>query len=197
VKYSLSHLSDQTLLHGLAALVARDRANTAELLAHLAEVDERRLYLPAGYPSMFAYCVQELGLCEQAAYYRIRAARTARQFPAIFSAVAERRLHLSTIVLLAPHLTAVNAEQLLSAATSKSKSEVERFLAERFPRPDLPAHVRPVSFQARCNDPAGSLGLIQHRRRRNKPKLEMHHRRRARWSRPLRQSQPSGNYPRG
>ena len=42
--YSLSHLSDGTLLHDLATLVARDRTITAQLLAHLAEVDARRLY---------------------------------------------------------------------------------------------------------------------------------------------------------
>ena len=35
-------------------LVAKDRATTAELLAHLAEVDARKLYLPAAHPSMFS-----------------------------------------------------------------------------------------------------------------------------------------------
>ena len=41
-RYSLSHLSDHTLLRDLAALVARDRVTTAQLLAHIAEVDARR-----------------------------------------------------------------------------------------------------------------------------------------------------------
>ena len=58
--YSLSHLSDCALLRDLAALVAQDRATTARLLAHIAECDARRLYLPAAHPSMFAYCVHEL-----------------------------------------------------------------------------------------------------------------------------------------
>ena len=65
--YSLSHLSDGALLRDLAALVAQDRATTARLLAHIAECDARRLYLPAAYPSMFAYCVHELRLSEDAA----------------------------------------------------------------------------------------------------------------------------------
>src|SRR6266480_1473090 len=59
--HSLSLLSDQELLRDLAVLVARDRTTTAALLAHLAEVDARRLYLPAAYPSMYLYCVCELG----------------------------------------------------------------------------------------------------------------------------------------
>jgi hypothetical protein len=76
--YALSHLADPVLLHDLAALVARDRTTTAALLAHLAEVDERRLYLPAAHPSMFSYCVHVLRLSEDAAFKRIRAARVAR-----------------------------------------------------------------------------------------------------------------------
>ena len=47
MSYSLSHLSDRALLRDLAALVAQDRATPAALLAPIAEVDARRLYLPA------------------------------------------------------------------------------------------------------------------------------------------------------
>src|SRR5574342_738218 len=118
-RYALGHLSDDALLHGLATLVARDRATTAELLAHVAEVDARKLYVPAGYPSMFAYCTAELHLSEDAAFKRIHAARAARRFPAIFAAVAQGRLHLSAVVLLAPHLTEDNAADLLAAAVHK------------------------------------------------------------------------------
>lgn len=142
--HSLSHLSDRDLLRGLAALVARDRTTTAALLAHIAEVDARRLYLPAAYPSMYAYCVHELRLSEDAAYKRIQAARTARQFPAIFGAVASGRLHLSAVVLLKPYLTAENANEILKAATHKTKSEIEALIAERFPRSEVLAMVQAI-----------------------------------------------------
>jgi len=137
-RYALSHLSDGALLRDLHALVARDRATTAELLAHLAEVDARKLYLPAAYPSMYAWCVGELGLCEQAAFKRIRAARAARQFPALYPAIADGRLHLSAVVRIATHLTPENVEGLLSAAAHRSMAELEHLLAERFPQPDVP-----------------------------------------------------------
>jgi hypothetical protein len=133
------------LLRDLAALVARDRATTAELLAHLAEVDARQLYLPAGYPSMYAWCVGELRLSEEAAFKRIHAARTARRFPAIFTALAAGRLHLSAIVLLAPHLTPETTDELLGASTHRSKSEIEQLLAERFPRPELPTRLEAIA----------------------------------------------------
>jgi hypothetical protein len=82
-EYTLSHLSDETLLHDLAALVARDRTTTAELLAHISEVDARRLWVPAGHPSMQAYCVEELHLSEDCARKRIHAANVARRIPAV------------------------------------------------------------------------------------------------------------------
>jgi len=139
--YSFPHLADPVLLRELAATVAHDRATTALLLAYLAEVDARRLYLPAAYPSMYAWCVGELQFSEDEAYSRIRAARTARRFPAIFDAVAARRLHVSGILALAPHLTPENAEALLAAAAHQSKAGIEALLAERFPRSECLAMV--------------------------------------------------------
>ena len=53
--YSLTHLSDQDLLAELAVLVTTDRQTTARLLAHIAEVDARELYLPAACSSMHVY----------------------------------------------------------------------------------------------------------------------------------------------
>lgn len=135
----LAHLSDADILRQLTALVAGDRVNTAMLLAHIAEVDARRLYAPAGYPSMHAFCVERLRFSDDAAYRRIRAARAARQFPALFIAVSEGRLTLAAISLIAPHLTHENLNTLIEAATHKRKVEVEEFLAECFSSSDLPA----------------------------------------------------------
>src|SRR5438477_3975005 len=120
--YSLSHLGDPELRHGLLSLVAQDRTTTAALLAHIAEFDARKLYLPAAYPSMFAYCVGELHLSEDATSKRIQAVRAARRSPAVLAALAEGRVHLSGICLLAPHLTPENAAELLAAATHKTKA---------------------------------------------------------------------------
>jgi hypothetical protein len=120
-RYSLTHVSDPALIHDLKALLSRERATTAELLAHLAEVDDRRLYAAAGHPSMFAWCVEELHLSEDAAFKRIRAARTARQFPAIRGSLAVGRLYLTAVVFLTPYLTPENADELLAAAAHPAR----------------------------------------------------------------------------
>ncbi len=142
--YSLKHLPDQQLLDGLSGLVGANHRNTATLLAHLAEVEARALYLPAACASMHVYCVRVLHLSEDAAYKRIRAARAARRFPAIFTAVAEGRLHLAAVVLLAPHFTDDNVDELIAAASYRTKAQIEVLLARRAPRPDLPPRLEPV-----------------------------------------------------
>jgi len=161
--YSLSHVSDAALARDLAAAAARDRASTAILLAHIAEFDARKLFLLAAHPSMYSYCVHELRLGEQGAFKRIRAARAARQFPAVFTAIAEGRLNLSAVVLLAPHLCQKNAEELLSAATGRSQDAIERLLAHRFPRPDVPTLVSPLGsdeqLSSRTVETPGAGGL--------------------------------------
>lgn len=136
-KYSLTHLSDTVLLQDLTRVAIRDRETTADLLACIAEVDARELYASAGHSSMHAYCVKVLRLSEGAAFKRIRAARAAREFPELYPALAEGRLHLAAIYLLAPHLTPANVGELMTAATDRTKSEIEAYLAKRFPTDTL------------------------------------------------------------
>ena len=142
--YSLVHVSDEFLSQDLGAYATRRNAVDAGFLARLAEFDARKLYLPAAYPSMYAYCLGPLHLSEDAASKRIQAARVARRCPGVFDAVAEGRLHLSGVVLLAPHLTPESEAELLAAATHKSKSEIERMLAERCPRLPEPARLEAI-----------------------------------------------------
>lgn len=157
---SLSDLSDKTLLQQVSTLLARDRIVTAELLLHLAEVDTRRLYVPAGYPSMHAFCVAEWRMSEEVAYKRIQAARVARRFPIVIDLVAEGRLNASGVVLLAPYLTPGNAESLFQSATLKTLEQVRQTLAERFPRSEsLPLITRIAPQRAETSaTPAPPLG---------------------------------------
>jgi hypothetical protein len=132
-------------------MLARDCLLTAALLTHLGEVDARRLYAPAGFSSMFMYCLRELRFSEDAAWRRIQAARVSRRFPVLFQAVAEGRLHLTAICLIAPHLTPANVNELLRAVSGRSRGEIQEWLASRFPQaasaPPV-ASIRPVALPA-------------------------------------------------
>ena len=63
----------------------------------------------------------------------------------VLIALAEGRLHTRAVLMLARHLTSGNADDLLAAATHKSRFEIEQLLAERFPRPDLPERLRAIT----------------------------------------------------
>ena len=136
--YQRDHLNDRELKSNLAVHRSGERGATATVLADIGEFDARRLFLPAAYPSMHAYLMAEHGYSKAEAYKRIAAARAARNYPSLFVALADEQLHLSGVVMLAPRLTPENADELLSAAAGKSKTEIELLLAERFPQPDLP-----------------------------------------------------------
>src|SRR5258708_34900949 len=104
----LGGLPNAQLLERVRDLVQRGNTVEAELLAHLGEVDARRLYLDEGCSSMFAYCQRVLHFAEGVAYKRILAARAARRHPGILEAVRGGELHLTAVGLVAPKLTTDN-----------------------------------------------------------------------------------------
>ena len=129
-------LADEALLEETARLAAQEREATADLIAAIAEVDARRLYRQAGCSSTYTFCRQVLHLSEHAAFDRIAAARKARDFPVILHKLTDGSLTLSNLTLLAPHLKADTCEELLAAATHKSKHEVEAIVAALRPKPE-------------------------------------------------------------
>ncbi|HEY5376442.1 MAG TPA: HNH endonuclease signature motif containing protein [Polyangiaceae bacterium] len=149
-RYRLVGLGDDQLLAALPVLVQRGNENTADVLAHLAELDERKLYLDLGYASLFAYCIELLGLCESAAGRRTTAARVCRRFPDAFARVARGELHLSALCAMSPHLNSENAAELFDACSHRTRRQVEEALAKRFPRADVRAQLRSLP---------GGLGL--------------------------------------
>jgi hypothetical protein len=143
----LTDLSDAQLLDSLKTLCGQGRVVLARLLAHLVEVEERRLHLEAACPSMFQFCVQRLGMSDDEACRRIQAARLARRFPGLLVRIERGDLTLSTMALLKDALTEATYEELVEAAAGKTKAEVQALLAKRSPRPDVPAAITPISMQ--------------------------------------------------
>ena len=153
----LSRVSDEELLRRLAELVRRSRRVEAALVAHIAEVDARRLYIREA-PSMFVYCIRVLNLSEHEAYARITAARVSRRYPVLLAMLRDGRLHLSGIGKLAPHLTDENANDLLGRAAHLTKNEIEELVAAIAPKQDVAAVVRKLPVRGGIAA-AGRLGL--------------------------------------
>jgi 5-methylcytosine-specific restriction endonuclease McrA len=149
---AFTKLSDGDLLVQVVQLAQCERTATARLIASLAEFDQRRIYLPEGFPSLFVFCTQRLRLSEHAAYHRIEAARAARRFPAILEFLEQGALTLTAVCLLRPHLTEENHREVLEAARHLGKSAVEELVARLHARPDVRTSVRKLP------EPRGQVG---------------------------------------
>jgi hypothetical protein len=137
-----SGLSDRELEAEVARLARCERQSTAALIAHLAELYGRRLHERAGFASLFTYCTRVLLLSEHEAYDRMKAAKVVRRYPAVLGLLTSGRVNLTTVRLLAPHLTRDNHEGLFAEAAGKTKRQVQELLARRFPMADVAASVR-------------------------------------------------------
>ena len=155
----IQSLSDSELLRRLCLLLSQSRRVDAELIAHIAEVDRRELFLSQACSSMFVYCVEVLHISEAEAYLRIAVARTARRFPVILQMLGEGRLHLSGIALLSSHLREDNCAQVLAKAAYRTKREIEELVTELAPKPDAPTTIRklpsPASHEPNLPRPDG------------------------------------------
>ena len=137
-------LDADVLLRETTEFTKQERWVTARLLVRLAAVEKRELYAPCGYSSMWEYCLGELQMSEESAGRRLWASRKCRDFPALFDALADGRLHMTAIHTLAPHLRTDNVDELVAAATGRTKAQLLDWLARRFPRPAVPTIIRQV-----------------------------------------------------
>ena len=155
-------LSDGELVARVKSLAGRERSAMTEFVANLAELGTREVYLQDGHGSLFAYCRDVLALSEAEAYNRIEVARAVRRFPVILEMLEGGSVHLTTVRLLAPHLTALNHREVLESARGKRKAIVEEIAARLAPLPDVPPSIRklppPRTFAARPADSQPPLG---------------------------------------
>jgi 5-methylcytosine-specific restriction endonuclease McrA len=160
-----ARMSDGDLLDEIRCLAATERGVKAELIRALGEADARRLYLGQGCSSLFAYCTRVLHLSEHAAYGRIEAARCARRFPAILDLLQAGDINLTTVTLLARHLTDDNHHGVLEEARHRSRRDVERIVARLRPQPDVAPCVRklpepPARPAPAMESPAATVAVI-------------------------------------
>ena len=195
---TLHALSDDALLQRLSVLLGQSRRIEWELVAHIGEVEERRLYAREACDSMFVYCTDVLHLSEQEAYLRIAAARAAREHPMLLTMLSDGRLHLSGIAKLAPHLTPANRDVLLERATHKSKRQIEVLVADLAPRPDVPALIRKLPHPAHGPSAAPVVAAVNEDRELGPDRVSPPDARRmvARWRRPRRWASLPGAPPR-
>ena len=109
--------------------------------------------------SMCSYCTEVLHLSEPEAYLRIAVARASRKHPMLLAMLGDGRLHLTGISIIAPCLTEINRDTVLSRAAYKSKRKIEELVAEVSPKPDVPTTIR--KLPARPETQAGPQAQLR------------------------------------
>src|SRR4029453_17753480 len=137
------------LLEETERLAVTRRTVDASLIASLAELDARALYLGLGFSSLFSYCTEHLRLSRHAAFNRMEAAKTARRFPIVLDLLMSGDVTMTTVALLSKYLTEENHLALLDAARHRTKGEVLAQVRELDPRPDLESLIVPLG-DGRC-----------------------------------------------
>jgi hypothetical protein len=140
--WDLKHLSDNELLQGLQVMRNAERHTVVHVVAHLAEVEDRRLHLQAGHSSLFDYCLRRLGMSEGEAFRRVTAARLSRRFPTILELLAAGHIHLCAILELRDYLTPQNHQELLREASHKTRRAVKELLARHAPKAEVASTIR-------------------------------------------------------
>lgn len=143
MRKNLSVLSKEDLLASSKNSVLLEREATADLIAHLREVERRMLFLEMGYSSLWEFGTQYLGLSEGACQRRIATMRLAREIPEVSVAIENGSLNLSTASQLQSFFqqekkhgkkyTIEEKTELLHSVQNLSKKECEKKLIQLSP----------------------------------------------------------------
>lgn len=157
MKMNLKSLSDSELLARTKVLATKEREIGLQVLWHLKEVSDRRLYSARGYSSLHDYAVKELKYSEPAASRRISAMKLLSEIPEIAPSLETGTLSLTTVCMAQGFFRREGAElgknysleekrEILRSLVDKSKIESEKFFATLSPVSDLgPDRVRPLT----------------------------------------------------
>src|SRR5258705_835948 len=163
---TLSRLSPAELTSRLYELRSDERQLLVEFLAHLGELDRRKVAVDLGFPSSFEFCVRHLGLSSSATFRRLTAARLLIRFPILADYLRDGRLGLTTLVVLRDVLCDERLGEILDRASGRTEEEVRALVAALVPRPAVPDLVRrlpqrrSVARPSAEGEPARNLDLF-------------------------------------
>ena len=142
------HLSHNDLIANFSALVQKERQITAQVLACIAEIDRRKLYLEKGFRSLFDFLVRDYGYSPGAAMRRVDGARLLRELPDVKEKIERGTLTLSQANQIQRAaremkkaeraLSTKEKQELIVQVEHASKKETEKIIAERLNLPMMP-----------------------------------------------------------
>jgi len=117
-------LKNQELIDKLQVFVSLEKKTTAEIVAVIAEVDRRKLFLDLGHTSLFSYLTTELGHTPASAQRRIDAARMLSVVPELKTDLQTGALNLMQISVVSQGLRQKKKEDSKVSVGVSEKREI-------------------------------------------------------------------------
>jgi hypothetical protein len=131
---NLAGVPDETLTRRLFEIRKQERSLLVEFLRYLAELDRRKTVVAQGYPSLFSFCTDSLGLSKASAFRRTTAARLLARFPLAAEYLTDGRLNLTTLVELRDVLDVAHLIEILDRAAGRTEDQVKELVAALRPQ---------------------------------------------------------------
>jgi len=137
-------------LHDKALVLSKRYLETENLLLELiGQIDERKVFLQLGYPSLYLYCLNALGLSESQSYAMIGVSRKCREVPELKEAIQTGKLTVSKAKRILPALKTAEeklaASEWIEKAASMPQRQVEKEVAQRNPETVVRERIRPLT----------------------------------------------------
>ncbi len=163
----LQKLTDEQLIFDTRKLIKKEQEIVVEVIAHLEEIERRRLFCDAGHDSLWSYTIGELGYSEAQAHRRIDAMRMSRKVSSVKKGLESGTLNVTCINLGSAFLKAaneqnknINQEDLFLKLEGKSKKEVMTILQEKREELNLPMKQLPKKIvETKSNSGTGDVRL--------------------------------------
>ena len=97
---NLKSLNRNELDQRMKSLAQQERELLHDIILTIKEIDSRKLFLEFGFPSLFAYLVDEVGYAAGSAQRRIDAARLLRDVPSLGEKIASGEIGLGQIAMV-------------------------------------------------------------------------------------------------
>ena len=150
----LAKLTNDLLIKRTEQAVQTERASTAEVVRHLQEIQRRKLYLDAGFPTLYEMVTKKFGYCAGSAMRRINSMRLMTELPEVEEMIESGDLSLTTAATVqsfffreAKDYTRDEKIELVEMCLNKSTREVERELTIRNPEREKRESIRQVAAE--------------------------------------------------
>ena len=143
--YNILMQTHQIIHHKLVQAVKSLRKNEAEILDLIAQADQTKDFLMlVQYPSLFSYCVKEIGLTEAETCNFLALYKKSKEIPALTEAIQSGEVSVSKLRHVCPVITIENQNHWIEKAKTETNKNLIDEVAKTSPYTKRKTIVKPA-----------------------------------------------------